>query len=322
MGLAVIIILAFLLVKYFLLNIFYKRTNHYKNSMVAYRYFMDKVPGHIGFANLGSTYAQYAFNSYEDIGLEGAYNFALPCESAEADLVKLKMFSSHLGKGCKVAITLAPCNTLYHWGQLDEGIKHYSFMPKSLKKDWSLNNFIRYHFPIFPLRIRKATKILSDTEYIKDIVDAYPKTVYSQAEIEKRSKTTAEGWMKMFGLNDLKSPVFDERNIQAIRENKGFVMSMIDHCQANGFVPIVVVPPFSKALNEYFSQEFIDSTLGVIFAEARKRGVGVYDFRTSEDFQNNSELYVDGFFCLNRAGSVKFLKQLFEAINKDGTLQD
>jgi hypothetical protein len=217
---------------------------------------------------------------------------------------------------------LAPCNTLYHWGQLDEGIKHYSFMPKSLKKDWSLKYFIRYHFPIFPFRIRKVAKILFDTEYMEDITDTYPKTVYSQEELKKRSKTTAEGLMKMFGLNDLKTPVSDERNIQAVRENKGFVMLMIEYCQANGFVPIIVVPPFSKTLNDYFSREFIDSTLGEIFTEARTIGVDIYDYRTFDDFQNSPELYADGFFCLSKAGSAKFIKRLFADINSYGTFQN
>lgn len=313
MGLTIIVIVVLLAV-YLLLNILYKRTNHYKNSMLMYRSFMKKVPDHIGFANLGSTYSQYAFNCYDDVWINHAYNFALPCESSEADLVKLRLFSSHLDKGCIVAITLAPCNTLYHWGQLDEGVKHYSFMPKSLKKDWSLRYFIRYHMPIFPFRIRKIARIVFDTEYTEDITDVSAGMNFSKEGIEKRAKKTAEGWMKMFGLKDLKTSVSNEGNMKSVQENGDYVMSMIDYCQANGFVPIIVIPPFSAPLNDYLSQEFIDSTLGRIFAEAAKRNVRIYDYRTAEDFQNNPDFYVDGFFCLNKTGSVRFIKQLFADI--------
>lgn len=307
-----------LIALYILLNLLYKRTNHYKNSRIMHRAIERGVPGHIVFANFGSTYSQYAFNSYESLGLNKAYNFALPCESSEADLAKLSRFADHLEKGCVVAITLAPCNTLYHWGQLNEGVKHYGYLSKKVKKDWRLVNYIRYYLPLFPLNIKKVVRILRDVRCYDDITDLTPSKVYTGTEVQERAEEMVKTWVDMFGLEDLKHPIKKEYNLEMVSLNKEVISNFIDKCHECSFRPVLVTTPFIGELNSYFSDSFLNSTLGPIFTVAREKNVPIYDMREAEDFQNNSGLFSDGYFCLNKYGSEKFVKALFSMMKEDG----
>ncbi len=314
----VIIIITFIIVLYVALNVLYKRTNHYKNSLLPYPTFVGDVPTDIKFAVFGSTYAQYAFGNIQQMGFNKAYCFALPCESSEADLVKLKRLSNKLSPECVVAITLAPCNTLYHWGQLNEGIKHYGYMSMKEKKDWKVLSFIQYHLPLFPFNIRNAGKIVKDTKYQKSIYDMVAPRFYSKEQVAKNAQKMADIWIKLFGLKNLKEPVSNPVNTSDIKKNSTIIVQMIDYCQEHGFRPIIVVPPFSKKLNDYFAADFIQSTLGKVFEMATQKGVHIYDLREDEYFQDNAGLYTDGVFLLNQYGSERFIKRLFSKMNDEG----
>ena len=314
----VIFILFVIIVMYIALNVLYKRTNHYKNSLLTSPTLTDDVPTDIKLAVFGSTYAQYAFGSMVQMGLDRAYSFALPCESSEADLVKLKYFSDKMSPGCVVAITLAPCNTLYHWGQLNEGLKHYGFMPRKEKRDWDLLSYIRYRLPLFPLNIRKAARIVKDTPKQKSIYDLNKQHSYSDEQIIKNANKMADIWMKLFSLSNLKDAISNPSNINEVKANTAIIVRMVDYCKEHGFRPVIVVPPFLGKLNDYFSSDFIQSTLGSVFDEARKKGVSIYDFREEVRFQTNPGLYTDGVFLLNQYGSERFVKCLLSKMNEDG----
>ena len=317
-----LVVILLLIAAYVGLNMLYKHTNHYKNSILTYSSFERGVPGHLRFVNLGSTYSQYAFNCYQELGFTKAYNMAFPCESSEADLVKLELFVSNLEEGCVVAITLAPCNTLYYWGQLNEGLKHYDFMPRKAKKDWKFKEYLKHHLPLFPLDIRRAARIIRDVRPMNDIVDLYPSRVYTKEEVEKKAQSMADTWKRLFQLKDLKTAISNEKNLNEVNTNRKYVEQMMDFCKEHHFIPIIVIPPFIKHLNDYFSSDFINSTLGPIFNSAKNRNVNIYDFRTEPLFQENSGLYADGFFCLNKYGSEKFVKMLLSRMKEDGIVID
>lgn len=300
------------------LNKLYKRTNHYKNSQLISPTFLKGVPYNIQFANFGSTYSQYAFGTYKNLGIDFAYNFALPCESSEADYEKIKALSSHLAPNCIVAITIAPCNTLYNWGDLNEGIKHYGLIPKKKKKDWNIVSFIQYYFPIFPFNIKKVARILYDSKSFTDIYDYYPSHAYDISEIQEKANCMVKNWINLFGLKNLSESILNINILNKVDENVSILRKMIDYCFAHKYQPVIVVPPFANELNHYFSDAFIDSTLGPVFEMAKLKGVKIYNFRTDEEFQDNHNLYADGYFCLNRNGSEKFLNSLFLRMRKDG----
>lgn len=314
----VIFILFVIIVMYIALNVLYKRTNHYKNSLLTSPTLTDDVPTDIKLAVFGSTYAQYAFSSMWQMGLNRTHNFALPCESSEADLVKLRYFADYLAPNCVIAITLAPCNTLYHWGQLNEGLKHYGFMPKKEKKDWKLLSYIKYHLPLFPLNIRKAARIIRDSKRVKSIYELVPQRVFSDEQTTKNAQKMAEIWIKLFGLVDLKEKISRPENIHEVETNTAIITQMVDFCHEKGFRPVIVVPPFAAKLNACFSDEYIQSTLGQVYEKARQRKVNIYDYRKDDRFQNNSGLFADGVFLLNQYGSEKFVKCLFDQMQTEG----
>ena len=128
----------------------------------------------------------------------------------------------------------------------------------------------------------------------------------------------AELWMHLFGLDDLRHPVEDGKNVGRIQYNVGIIVKMIDFCIGNQFIPIIVVPPFLGELNDFFSTSFINSTLGLVFDAVKDHDIKIYDCRTEKEFQSDPTLYVDGFFCLNKYGAEKFVKLLSSKMNEDG----
>lgn len=304
-----------------MLNILYKHTNYYRNSLLTTPPLDREIPSTLNFAVFGSTYAQYAFGALKDMGADKAFNFALPCESSEADFVKLKYFSNRFSDDCVVAITLAPCNTLYNWGQLSEGQKHYAFMSKKEKKDWNLFSFIKYYVPIFPFDIRRIARILLDIPKMTDIYDIN-NSIISDKEVEDGAKKMAENWKRLFKLDDLQKPISRIENVEMVKKNTAHIIAMMEFCQVNHYRPIIVIPPFIDKLNNHLSIEFVETTLGAVFKSAKERNIPVYNYREKEEFQHNKWLYLDGFFCLNRYGSELFIKDLFSAMKKDGIIMN
>ena len=96
---------ALLLSVYMVVNILYKRTNHYRNPDRDLENYRQGVPCGIRLANFGTTNSFYAFCAHNTLGVK-SFNFALNCESVEFDVDILKHYAVHLTKGCVVILHL------------------------------------------------------------------------------------------------------------------------------------------------------------------------------------------------------------------------
>ena len=88
MVVVLLVILLLIIISIILVNYLYRKTNAYKNSLLVARNIINGVPEHIKFANFGSTYTIYAFNSYKELELDG-FSFAMDGQSLEIDNVLL-----------------------------------------------------------------------------------------------------------------------------------------------------------------------------------------------------------------------------------------
>ena len=89
-----------------LLNILFKNTNYYMNSIDQLQKIIKGVPDNLEIINLGSSYGKYAF-CYDHIKIKG-FNFAIKPQSLSYDFKILQQYRKNLNEGCIVLISLVP----------------------------------------------------------------------------------------------------------------------------------------------------------------------------------------------------------------------
>lgn len=78
------------------IDFFWKKTNYYYNLRILYKSFIQKKTN-FKILNLGSTYAKYAFGTYEDLHINGV-NFAMNSQSLFCDKLVLEKYLKNVQK--------------------------------------------------------------------------------------------------------------------------------------------------------------------------------------------------------------------------------
>lgn len=304
-----IIIIIIGLVIYIFLNQLYKQTNHYKNIAFKQNDYLTGVPSHIRIANFGSTYSWQAFSAHKNYRIL-SFNFALPCESIEFDNCILKYYSQKLDSHCIIILHMVPIVTLYRINMRNESFKKWGILPSSNAIEVTLLERIKHHFPLFPFNLKKTLRILFDVPPAKDCSFITHRNAYQNAQ------NIAKIWINLFKLNSLKTNNIGDTNKKNIIYNSKQVEDFFTFCQENNFLPVLAIPPFSKELNEHFSDEFEEQTLGAIFKIAQSKNIPILNYRKDKHFQEQTFLFTDGCFTLNMYGSSIYLKMLFHDIQE------
>lgn len=297
------------LVIYIFLNQLYKRTNHYKNIVSKQNDYLAGVPSHIRIANFGSTYSWQAFSAHKNYKIS-SFNFALPCESIEFDNSLLKHYFSRLAHHCIIVFHIAPCATLYRINMLNESNKKWGILPSPNTIKVTFIERIKHYFPLFPFNLKKTLRILADIPPTTDCSFTTNRNAYQNAQ------NMAKTWINLFKLTSLKTNNIGETNKKNIIYNSKQVEDFFAFCQENNFLPVLAIPPFSKELNEHFSHEFEEQTLGAIFKIAKSKNIPILNYRLNKRFQAQTSLFTDGCFTLNMYGSSIYLKMLFHDIQE------
>ncbi len=297
------------LVIYIFLNQLYKRTNHYKNIVFKQNDYLAGVPSHIRIANFGSTYSWQAFSAHKNYKMS-SFNFALTCESIEFDNCILKYYSQKLDSHCIIILHLVPIVTLYRINMRNESLKKWGILPNPNAIKVTFIERIKHYFPLFPFNLKKALRIFVDVPPVKDCSLATNKAAYQNAQ------NIAKTWINLFKLSSLKTKDIGGTNKKNIIYNSKQVEDFFAFCQENNFLPVLAIPPFSKELNEHFSHEFEEQTLGAIFKIAKSKNIPVLNYRLNKRFQAQTSLFTDGCFTLNMYGSSIYLKMLFHDIQE------
>ena len=288
----------------FLLNLIYRNSKLYNKCNIMLSDYITGVPTKLKVVNLGSTYAKFAFESYDELYVNG-FNFALEHQTLDYDLKILKYYCKHLSQGCTVIIPVAACLMLFLEGKYTDWQYYTVFKSKDIPS-FSWKNFLKYHLSLVK-DIKKIVQIIKSKEEIKSIYEIYP-MVLSDEQISKNLKQLIKVWKNLFDLKDLDDFYISERNSEALAHNRMKLQEIISFCQMNGFKPVIVVPPFSECLNGFLSVEFVDRVLTSNLVDIPLE-IPILDYRKKDSFQCKT-LYVDGGFRLNRYGSKLFMKQL------------
>ena len=151
-------------------------------------------------------------------------------------------------------------------------------------------------------------------------VSAFTKQIADDASCKKAMNNYALGWQKMFHLKSLKQTEFDKKQLESLSKNTIVLKRMFSFCREKGFVPVVLIPPFGKELNQYYSEAFISASLKKCLKQAG-HDVPVIDYRTHSSFQEHPYLFFDGAFSLNKQGSLKVMKLFFEELKNQNIIK-
>lgn len=317
MTVLIVSFLAICIVAYLILNAVYKRSVAYKNANLAINKFKGTIPSSLQLVNFGSTYAMYAFNIYEDLKLN-AFNFSIDAQSLEIDDCLLRKYTSNIAPGATVIFGLAACVTYYRYSMVSDKTRYYEFLGKQYIPDYSYARALRNTFPLTMGRMKSMVVSFLKGNEEKTIYSGYTSQLPLQ-KMEANMKGLADGWIKLFHLKDLKQKDNSIENNKNKDFNTALLRKVFDYCLNRGWKPVVVIPPFSGILNQYFGNEFVSGSLKAMIEESRMDlNIEVLDYRLCPAFQNDYGLYLDGGFRLNKRGSEMFVKMVLNDLNAKG----
>lgn len=315
----IIALIIFGIIIILILNKFYVKTNHYKNSILQVDKFIKGVPKNLEIVNIGSSYAKFAFD-YSTLKLKG-FNFGLQPQSLSYDFRILKQYKDNLKEGCKVLIVLPNfvfCFLVYKTESHNR--KYYYF----LKEDYILNfsklkRSIYINLPLLSILnlktiISKTLKIFKDSKKNKEF--DFEDNKLKKEEVKIAAKNRVDGWKNQFNLSNNLNDEISEELVLMFNKTIKLLEEMIEYCLENNWKPILVVCPCSSELNNLLPKKLIQKVLYDNIEKANRRNIPFLDYLYDEEFQDSS-LYVDS-DRLNKKGREKFTKRVIEDMKKKG----
>lgn len=277
---------------------------------------ITKVPNNLRLAVFGSTYAMYALNTFTDLRLN-AFNFAMDAQSIEIDNLLLHKYASHISDGATVIFGFAACVTFYRYRMTTDKSKYYRiFKPKELP-DYSFLNNIKRVISLTNIKNRLKVALLGNPN--TDYCIAPEEGCASREKRDYYLKSLVNGWIDLFGLQDLKEKDVSAKNQANMDFNTELLVSMVEFCLQHNWKPVLVITPFSHLLNEYFGKDFLDNSIRSMLGKvAAMYNIPYLDYQNTPEFQLDYSAYSDGGFRMSRYGSRKFTKLLLGDLNKLG----
>lgn len=311
-----IIIVLLILFGFILVNYLYKQTNAYSNQILPAKKYKHGVPYNLEIVNFGSTYTMFAFNSYKDLQLNG-FSFAMDAQSLEIDNVLLHKYADHIKEGATVIFGLAACVSFYRYSMTSNKGLYYTFMKRCDIPAYNILEALNYYFPIRLGTLKRIKSLVKDADEYSDVIEKFPPTC-SDAMAVSNMKAMAAGWCRMFRLKNLKEFSNDGVNMVNQEYNANLLKSMVLFCKEHKWKPVFVITPFSAELNQYFSDEFVNSALyKMMEPSVQEYKVPIYDYRKCESFQHDKASFLDGGFRLSKFGSRKFMRHLLNDLAKE-----
>lgn len=288
-----------------LMNYFFMKTRRYKNECIDIKSYSEGLARNIKIVNLGSTYSKFAFSGAEELRLNAA-DLSIQAQCLEVDYSILKEYSSCFSNDCIVFICLAACCMLYEG---NDNPLYCKILKKKNNPKYSIKAKFHSLFPLFicPQKIKGLIK--HDLEY-DNIYDSMPQ-VFEDNLADEVLKSMANGWISMFELPDLKSSDLSQKNLTVIQKNRAILKNIVDYCLERGFRPVIVVPPFSDKMNQYFSKDFTEVVIDKsIYDACGENSIPFLNYQWDGEFAHRYDLFKDQGFRLNEAGSIEFLRRL------------
>jgi hypothetical protein len=302
---SVIIVSILLVVATFaVLNKLLTNTNWWKNIFVFTKQF--EVSGNYDIVNVGSNPARFAFD-YE--GVKGE-NWSTGTQGLDMDLVVLKAYNKCLNKEATIILPIVPFSSVS--GSL--GIpKRPQYLCKFVRiaKRTLIDN--RYKicktkwYLRFPLLFKPKAIQLLLRDVKKDERLIVSEQHLQQEEMELDAKKWVDLWKKEFNISDLngKLPAHlkngRDKSIEMMCEMVGYILKC-------GYNPIIVSPPMSASLMQYFTDDVRNTYIySFVKSVQEKYDVQYLDYMDSEFVDNK---YYFNALYMNLVGRRNFTKRV------------
>lgn len=283
-------LLLFIVVIYFVLDLLYRRTNHYKNLFEDTLKLREYKNTPIDYINIGSTQARYAYD-FGNIGLNVATNE----QSLEYSFMLLKKYIKNLKKGGNVIITIADMDLLLTGGLQQRKCKYCGILPVKAK------DLFKYKF--FPLLFNiKAIKYILKDEKLYNKFDVSQNLLLNDSQKYNDCQRRIKRWESYGAVYSNDEKKFELKN-NNIEDNIKVLNNIIEFCRLHNYNVVVITPPTSKYFNDFFGDSFKE-VLNKPIEDFAYNNVKYFDYSSDESI-NNDENFLNT-ACLNQVGRTKF----------------
>lgn len=269
--------------------------------------FWEPIEFNLDIINLGSGPSAYAFD-YKATDVKG-FNAALWPQSLVHSFNILKNYFSYIRNNGIVLIEVCPFTCLFTKYGKDKNLKYYTFLHPATILDFDEEERIK------ALRIKQSPFSYMPQYCIRQTAREYLSnakrrlhTHTDRIDYDKSANVMMSMWKKQFGIISLIDPV-SEAHLSEIESRRNTLIEMITFCKERSLSPVIVMPPFHKALRNLFPQEFDENYL-VPFLEGIDAPVLSY-FRDTT-FQDDSQ-FKNAYF-LNEDGAKAFTSRIIKDI--------
>lgn len=289
-----------------LLNKLLKRTNWWHNIFVFTHQF-DKEEKY-DVVNVGSNPARFAF-FYEDVM---GQNWSTGTQGLDMDLLILKEYQNNLNKGAVVLLPIVAFSSVSGYLGTPKPLKYLSKFAKIVEmsdfdKKYNMKNVKK--FMKYPLVYNaKAIKyLISDTaaDTRLEITDSEMQL----GEMKRDAKHWIEIWKKEFDIEDLNGEL-PQHLYEGRRKSVEMMSEMVSYLKEKGLKPIIITPPMSESLMEYFTTEVRETYIYSYIRSVQSIiDVPYLDYMDSEFKRNN---YFFNALFLNLRGRKLFSQRVLK----------
>lgn len=191
--------------------------------------------------------------------------------------------------------------------------RYIGLLPKDVLGDeYSFIKYLRYYrFPLIfnPKRIASLMKIVIAGN--KEDFDNITVNPYNSEQTRLVSEQRCNAWCQQFGLKDTVSDEIPARLEEEFVKTRGMLTNMIQFCIDQAYIPVLVVTPVSRIMNDLLSDKFLHKVLYANIEKANKQNVPFLDYLRDSRFADYN-LYDKSGDCLNATGRELFTKLLIE----------
>ena len=313
----VLVLLIICVLAFLMLNILYRRTNAFKNTLsdvVKYK-FWPSGTDKMDIVNIGSNHPKYAFD-WSVTSLKGE-NCAVGPQAFEYDYAVLRYVTPALANGSIVVIPICLLNFyLYRFDARSNYYKYYTFLDKKDIHDYSwAEKLLHIQCPLLSNPLL-AVRIFRDVS--KDVSLSQTKNqLSSEIELDADANKWYEGWEQQFKIK-ISNPVPSKKNLEDIQQNIMILKEILLYCKSNGYKPVISILPVTDYLSSKFTERFIQEQIICYIEEANVVGAPVLNYLNDERF-SSSEYYINSFF-FNKKGRELFTKQFVEDLRAQSIL--
>lgn len=260
------------------------------------------VPDVVDVAVFGSSHAGNGFQPprYHDGEL---FSFNMSMQSPIMDNRLYFHFRDHLAEHALVVIDLSYFSLYYNNTHSVNHFKRYcSFLTLRELPNWSAKLYRLFRIIDFDFN-PVASFLLNKTAELEPFHTTTTSERFSQEQLDTIGSDLAKTFIGFAG-----DQTIDQEIDTALRE-------MLEDCLSRGYRPVLVTTPYQPALNENFSEAFLEKFTADCTSYAKDYGIPYLDYSHDERFSNTPAYFVDTDH-LTSDGSEAFMKIFFQDVKE------